>query len=82
MAELKVSISVAYRDGPIQENLQLDQIMLEFDLYDIRPDDALVSPAEYLIVANRSERRRRLVDALSSNMAHAITEGLFKLGRR
>lgn len=62
--------------------LALNNVITRLDLYDIRPVEGPIEMA-YLHDAKQSrERRKRLVDLLASNFAHAITEALFEREKR
>lgn len=64
------------------KKLALQQVVLEVHLQDILPTDGPIDMYSAPDMMQRQERRRRLVDALSGNLAHAITESLFKVGGR
>lgn len=76
---MQVSIEITYGDGVTKERLRLDNIVTSFDLEELRPprESAPISLTDYAAVKQQQERRTRFVDALSGNIALAITEGLY-----
>lgn len=75
---MQVSIEITYGDGVTKDRLRLDNIVTSFDLEELRParDDTPNSLTDYAALMQQQERRTRFVDALSGNIALAITEGL------
>lgn len=76
---LKVRIEVEFEG----ECLHLDKVVSELTLEDIIPSKyPAMDPGDLFRRQETLERRRRFVDMLSGNIAHSITEGLFKLRDR
>lgn len=76
---MQVSIEITYGDGVTKDRLRLDNIVTSFDLEKLRParDDTPNSLTDYAALMQQQERRTRFVDALSGNIALAITEELY-----
>lgn len=80
MANIKVRIEIEIEDI-VPQRLQLDQLVLQQDLDEILPSRGISDFQDYADMNKRRERRARFVDALSGGLAHAITEGIYKVVR-
>lgn len=76
---MQVSIEITYGEGVTKERLRLDNIVTSFDLEELRPprESVPTSLTDYAALMQQQERRTRFVDALSGNIALAITEELY-----
>lgn len=59
------------------KDLALDRIVSRIDLEGMLPPRGLTGPFDYPRVVKASERRKRFVDMLASEFAHALTEALY-----
>lgn len=80
MANIKVRIEIEIEDI-VSQRLQLNQLVLQQDLDEIIPRREVLDIMDYAEMNKRRERRARFVDALSGGLAHAITEGIYKVVR-
>lgn len=60
------------------QDLSLNKIVARVDLEEIAPLCGPILPSEVPDYHQRAERRRRLVDYIAGQFAHALTEALFK----
>ena len=63
------------------KELHLNKIVAQIDLDEIIPEKFIPpnpTPHDLYAINVRDERRRRFVDFISSEFAHALTEALFK----
>lgn len=74
--ELRVYARVSFQG----KDLCLDKIVMQVDLDGMRPmrGVAFVMPGDVIQYNERQERRKRLVDLIAAEFAHALTEALFK----
>jgi hypothetical protein len=70
--ELKCSVRIDYRG----EQLAFDHIISRIDLDSITPPRMPLNPMDYADFQINAERRKRMVDMLSSDIAHALTNAL------
>lgn len=77
---IKINVNIELLDGPFgRQQLNLSELLSELDLDEILPlDPTFYSFGEMRAYEQRTERRRRWTDSISSALAQAITEGLFK----
>ncbi len=65
------------------KELHLDRIVAQIDLDEIIPPHMLMREEPTVVslneLSNRNERRRKFVDLISAEFAHALTEALFKM---
>jgi len=65
------------------KELHLNRIVAQIDLDEIIPPHMLMHEDPSIVslheLSNRNERRRRFVDLISAEFAHALTEALFKV---
>lgn len=75
--DLVCNIRVEYR-GKV---LQMNRVSADFVIEDLIPPKGPEFDLDNLArLSHRSERRKRFVDMISGEFAHAITEALFKIG--
>lgn len=64
------------------EILQIDKIITRIKLEDIMPQrDPALDPFDISRVNEATERRKRLVDYIASQIAYSLTEALFNAAR-
>lgn len=76
---------MAYEDFTLEsrvryagQTLALNQIVSRINLEDIMPIDGPVEPSYFMVAQETSERRRRFIDMIAAEVAHALTEALFE----
>jgi hypothetical protein len=62
--------------------LQLNKTISDFVLEDIIPSrNPAFSLEQVADIQRRSERRQKFIDMISSEVAHALTEAIYNIGR-
>ncbi len=64
------------------KELHLNKILAQINLDEITPEEFIPpnpTPHDLYAINVRDERRRRFVDLISAEFAHALTEALFKM---
>ena len=64
------------------KDLALNKIIARVVLEDIMPVRGVVDEFDMMRLSQGDERRRRFVDMISAEFAHALTEALFEMGEQ